>query len=400
MPTDQSLNIEWAAHDKDTLAHTSILKIGGREILSPLQAISSPHHSLTRAEFEKQLRGSKEPYSPLIIAGETLKMTTLESVGYNTDITDDLLKRLIDKKIPNRINLIFPRIPYAYTDANGNKLSPPIINELRASALVGVQLDADASLIIPPMPTGIQRSKDFAMIFERTKVELQTFRSRKEMIGFIPTTDNLELARDMVIEYVRNGCRFFAVDFSGASNQPSLMRTIVRAIRENLKIRIRPRESDEKYYLHVFNIATSKKSVLDVAPISDMIIHPYGVDSTSGVMWGGGSVDDAGKLRYYLTEDYGAYRKTAIVSHGSSCKCSVCRKFTLKEIYSGSVSTVLSRLQEHRLSSYSGEFKKISEKIAESEPAKGYLPYLYTKSEADNEIKKIVEDVKEIRATL
>jgi hypothetical protein len=34
------------------------------------------------------------------------------------------------------------------------------------------------------------------------------------------------------------------------------------------------------------------------------------------------------------------------------------------------------------------------------EPAKGYLPYLYTKSRAEGEIKRIVEDVKEIRAGL
>jgi len=275
-----------------------------------------------------------------------------------------------------------------------------MIDDLRASALVGVQLDADASLVIPPVPTGIQRFRDFSKILERTKVELQTFKAKKEMIGFVTTTKNLELARDMVAEYVKNGCRFFAVDFSGASNQPSLMRTIVRAIRESLKIRKRPKESDEKYYLHVFNAATSRKSILDIAPISDVIIHPYGVDSTSGVMWGGGNVDDPGKLRYYLTDDYGAYRRTAILQHGTTCKCPICRKFDLPELYSGSVPIVLNRLREHRLHSYAGEYKRIGEKIGEVEPAKGYLPYLYTKTAAESDIKRIVEDVKEIRAGL
>lgn len=400
MSADQSVSIEWIAQDQETLAHTSVLRVDGREVQSPLQATTSPHHSLTRGEFEKKLRGIRESYSPLIIAGETLKMMTLEKVGYDTSITDDLLRRLKEKMISNRINLVFPRIPYAYKDLNGNRVPPPVIDELRASALVGVQLDADASLVIPPIPTGIQRRKDFLKIFERTKVELQTFRSKKEMIGFVATTENLELARDMVVDYAKNGCRFFAVDFSGASNQPSLMRTVVRAIRESLKIRKKPRETDEKYYLHVFNAATSKKSVLDVSPLSDVIIHPYGVDSTSGVMWGGGSVDDPGKLRYYLTDDYGAYRKAAILDHGTSCRCPVCKEYSLRELYSGSVSTVLDRLQKHRLHSYAGEYKRISERIGEMEPAKGYLPYLYTKSRAEGEIKRIVEDVKEIRAGL
>jgi hypothetical protein len=397
---DQSLSIEWGAHDQETLAHTSVLRVGGREVLSPLQAAASPHHSLTRGEFEKQLRGVGEPYSSLIIAGETLKMATLANVGYDKSITDDLLSRLKEKMVSDRINLVFPRIPYTFKDTNGNRIPPPMIDELRASALVGVQLDANASLVIPPIPTGIQRTKDFLKIFERTRVELQTFKSKKEMIGFVATTENLELARDMVVEYAKSGCRFFAVDFSGASNQPSLMRTVVRAIRESLRIRKRPRENDEKYYLHVFNVATSKKSVLDIAPISDVIIHPYGVDSTSGVMWGGGSIDNPSKLRYYLTDDYGAYRRGAIVDHGTTCRCPVCKKYGLRELYSGSVSTVLSRLQEHRLHSYAGEYKRIAEKIGEGEPAKGYLPYLYTKSRAETEIKRIVEDVKEIRAGL
>jgi len=124
MPSGKSLSIEWATHDQETLAHTSVLKVGGREILSPLQAAESPHHSLTRGELEKQLRLTREPYSPLIIAGETLKMATLENVGYDKNITDDLLRRLKEKMVQDRINIVFPRIPYSYADVNGNRIPP------------------------------------------------------------------------------------------------------------------------------------------------------------------------------------------------------------------------------------------------------------------------------------
>jgi len=140
-------------------------------------------------------------------------------------------------------------------------------------------------------------------------------KNKKEIVGYIPTTDHLEIVRDLTAAYLKKGVRFFAVDFSGAHNQPSLMRTIVRTIREKLKIKKLAKEKDEKYYLHAFNVATARKSTRDVSPISDIIAQPYGVDSTSSTMWGGGTLD-MNKLRYYNTDDYGAYRRKALSKKG------------------------------------------------------------------------------------
>jgi len=400
MSVDSSLDIEWIAQDPDSLAHITNIKVGGHIAKSPFQAASSPHRSVTRRGLQIQRKISEEPYSPIIIAGETLKLPTLRGVGYDKNVTDDLLNRIKSKMVSEKINITFPRIPSQCTDERGMRINPPEIDDLRASALVGVQLDANADLITPPIPYGIQRWKDFQRLFERTRVEIQTFNTKSEMIGFIPTTDNLQLVRDMVREYAKYGCHFFAVDFSGSSNQPSLIRTIVRAIRESFHIKIRAKEIDEKYYLHIFDVTTSKKSTLPVSSISDLIVHPYGVDSTSGQMWGRNE-DDTSKMRYYLTEDYGAYRMKAIQDHGpSSCECPICKEFTLKELYSGSAPDVYTRLREHRLYSYTTEYRQVAEKISVQESPKGYVSYLGTKTVATREIGKIMEDVGEIRASL
>jgi len=396
----RSLNIEWMSQDAETLAHTCVLRVAGRIVKSPLQAASSPHRSFTKRELQKQSAESIQPYSPLIVAGETLKLKTLQGVGYDREVTDNLLERLKAKVVRDKITLSFPRIPSGCTDENGRRVAPPEVDELRASALVGVQLDANADLITPPMPYGIMRKKDFLRILERTRIELQTFRAKQEMVGFIPTTDNLELVRDMVREYAKHECRFFAVDFSGASNQPSLMRTIVRTIRGSLHIKSTARESDEKYYLHIFDVATSRKSISQIAPISDLIVHPYGVDSTSGQMWGAPVDPDPSKLRYYLTDDYGAYRKKAIIQRRPECRCPVCRAYSIEEMYDGEGRAVLDRLREHRLHSYTTEYREVADRISDQEPARGYVPYLYTKKAADGDIRRILEDVKEIRAGL
>ena len=398
MTLSSNLEIEWIAQDSDTLAHTSALKMDGKKIISPLQAASSPHHSLTRKEFERQMSGGTS-YSPLIIAGENLKYATLVGVGHNKSTTDQLTQRLKDKMIADKINLVYPRIPLTCTNEKGVKCQPPQIDDLRASGIVDVQLEANAHAIIPPIPSGIERLDVFERIFKRTLSEVQTFGAPKEIIGYIPITEKLKLVGDMIKTYVKNDCHFFAVDFSGAPNQPSLMRTTVRTIRESMKISNRAKESTEKYYLHVFDIATNRKSSLDVTSISDLIIHPYGVDSTSSQMWGGGNTS-AENLRYYLIDDYGAYRKKGIKEHGITCSCPVCKGRNTEQIYSGGASIVLNRLKEHRVHSYAKEYRRIAEKIETVDSGKGYQPYLFTKNRATNEIESILRDVNEIKAGL
>jgi hypothetical protein len=393
----QSISIEWPFEDADTLAHTSVLKIDGRQLVSPLKAIQSPHRAVTDKQTAESLSfpGIDPKFSPLFIVGETLKMDTVANVGHDAEVTNSLTKRMKERVIDGRVNLVFPRIPSPKLGSGISQLGP-----LRASALVGIQLEAGASLVIPPMPYGITSRRQFAEILENTKVEIQTFKASKEIIGFIPTTDNLELVRDMAREYVRIGCTVFAIDFSGASNRPSQMRTLVRTIRESLHIRKKAKESDQKYYIHIFDAATSKKSSNEVAPITDILTHPYGVDSTSGVMWGGSNLTDPRKLRYYRADDYGAYRADALASIGTSCNCPTCKKFGVDELYSASFQTVMGRLRTHKRHTYLAECNRISERIANGDATKGYLAYLHTKSSAEAEIDKIVQDVKEIKAGL
>jgi hypothetical protein len=398
----KGVEIEWPAEDIATLAHTSIMKVDGRQLISPLQVVCSPHKSVTATQSSKipSLSERGQAFSPLIIIGETLRFETVDGVGRDEQITDDLSRRMKERMIPGRVNLIFPRVPLAYHPKNGPEFPPPRIDRARASALVWAQLESDASLIIPPLPAGLSSITHFSEILEHTQIEIQTFKASKEIVGFIPTTDHLEIVRDMVQKYIQIGCRVFAVDFSGASNRPSMMRSLVGTIRKSLRIKDRATESNDKYYLHVFDVAANKKSINPITPITDILIHPYGVDSTSGTIWGGGSTKDTDKLRYYRTDDYGAYRPRALARTGIKCGCPVCRKYDLSELYSGSVPVVLGRLQEHRLHASVGECRRISEKIASSEGTKGYLPYLDTKTEAQNEIAKIIEDVREIKASL
>lgn len=397
----KSLEIQWPSEDIDTLAHTSVLKVDGRSVISPLQAVHSPHRSLTSGQSNEipSLRTSEQAYSPLIIVGETLRYDTVTRIGRDADINAALMNRIKGKVVKGRMNIAFTRISQAYHPQEGQEVPAPRIDRLRASALVRVQLEADASLILPPLPTGINSKNQFYEILEHTQIELQTFKVNKEIVGFIPTMNDLALVREMVRQYVKIGCRVFAVDFSGASNRPPLMRMVVGTIRESLRIKTKAREIDEKYYIHVFNVPASRKSDKEVAPLSDILTHPYGVDSTSGVMWGG-NVDDVRKLRYYQTDDYGAYRGSAIGRLGTRCNCPVCKKYGIGGIYSGSVSTVLDKLQTHRLHAYTNECKRISDRINSSDSSKGYLPYLHTKSKVENEVAGIIEDVREIKARL
>jgi hypothetical protein len=396
------MEVEWLLEDSDSLAHASRLRVGGKSALAPLKAeVVSPLHATTKGERTVITRRGKAsaPKPTLAIAGEPLARATLQAVGYSKEATDELIKRLGSRKLVDCINLVYTRIPTRYATKEGVPLPMPPLDDIRASALVDVQIEAGASLVIPPLPSGLSSVALFRRSLERTRVGIQTSSGTQDMIGYVPTTDNLELVRDMVTVYSKLGVRFFAVDFSGASNQPALMRTVVRWIRESLDLKRRSRSRDETYYLHVFNAATSRKSTNQVTPLSDIIIHPYGVDSTSGQMWGGGTLDPE-KLRYYRVLDYGAYRHAALKGETLACECSTCDGTTVSEIYSGPPHTVQERLRVHRVSAYSEECARITESLSATAQTDGYVPYLAKKKTAAPDIARILADVHEIRAAL
>lgn len=396
------MQVEWFLEDSDSLAHASKLRVGGKSALAPLKAeVVSPLHATTRGERALITRKGKtvSPKPTLSIAGEPLARPTLQAVGYSKESTDELIKRLGSRKLVDCINLVYTRIPGRYTTKEGVPLPMPPLDDIRASALVDVQIEAGASLVIPPLPTGLSSASVFRRSLERTRVGVQTSSGSQDMIGYIPTTDNLELVRDMVIQYAKLGVRFFGVDFSGASNQPALMRSVVRWIRESLNLKRKSRSRDETYYLHVFNAATNKKSINEVTPLSDIITHPYGVDSTSGQMWGAGTLDPE-KLRYYRVLDYGAYRKSALRKEPLACQCPICSGSTVAEIYTGSAHAIQERLRVHRVSAYSEECARITESLSAGKPTDMYVPYLAKKQTAAPDIARIMADVREIRAAL
>jgi hypothetical protein len=396
------MDVEWILQDDDSLAHASKLRVRGKSALAPLKAeVVSPARATTRGERELVARrGASGLRKPAIaIAGEPLARSTLDSVGYSKETTDDMIMRLGSRKLADCINLVYTRIPSRYTTTAGIPLPMPPLDEIRASALVDVQIEAGASLVIPPLPSGLSNLGLFRRTLERTRVSVQTATGPEDIIGYIPTTDNLELVRDMITDYARSGVRFFAVDFSGASNQPALMRTVVRWVRERLSLKRRSRERNETYYLHVFNAATAKKSVKDITPLSDIITHPYGVDSTSGQMWGAGKLDPE-KLRYYRVEDYGAYRRTALKGLKLSCSCPTCAGSTVGEIWSGGAHAVQDRLRVHRVSAYAEECTRITAGLSATKSDERYVPYLVKKTTAAPDIARILTDVREIRAAL
>lgn len=378
------MTVIWTSEDKfDTLGHVSELTVDGMKI-------TGPHHAMTSRDEDifKRYKSPSLPKNGFAIAGEFLVKSTLENVGHAAGATDALLERLKAKMLGNRPNLLYTRIPATY-DVNGHIIPVNSIDELQASALVGVQLDADASMILPPIPTGVQSIKTFEKVFERTTVEIQTFKEEKEIMGYIPKTDNLELVRDMVQAYVKAGIRVFGVDFGGASNCPATMRTLLRSIRQNLKIKkLVGENSDKNYYIHAFNVSSNKKSVNPVSPVADVLTHIYGVDSTSGVMWGGGKLE-MDKLRYSIMDSYGAYRLNSLEANNISCP---------SNLRAGGVVTVMEKLRLDRTIKYAAECQSISDKINAADTTDGYAPYVKNKKWAEQEAKKILLDIKEIKA--
>jgi hypothetical protein len=414
------MEIEWLAEDLQTLAHTSKLTISGKSAVTPQVAqtsLQAPPQTLTKVPpqaskvaqvaspqradtlTEQDTFGFEIPKNALVVVGESLTRQTVGGLGKSAETTDALISRLKSKVVPDRINLVYPRVPFGSDASDHTSLPIPPLSRHQIAALVDVQLEVDGPFVIPPLQSGLDNLKQFEIALDRTIVSVQTFRSSKEIVGYFPRMEAIDIIPDMVEKYVKAGVHFFAVDLAGASNAPSQMRMIVFHIRQRLKIGKRSGEKSEKYYLHVFNVATARKSIQPVAPISDIITHPYGVDSTSGVMWGGGQLETP-KLRYYSTSDYGHYRPAALGKLAKSCSCPTCSGSSFKEIYSAPAHAVFRRLRRHRLFAYAEECGRISERINAGEPVKSYWPYLTTKPAAASDIAKIMRDVKEIRANL
>lgn len=377
--------VEWLYNDgMDTLGHVGKLELDGIKSLSP-------QHALTKKDVDVVESISKPVpilKDNIAVAGEMLSLSALEGVGRDANITDSLTKRLTSKLVPGRINLVYPRISSAY---NLNDTIVPVnsIDDLQASALAGAQLEAGANGVLPPLPNGIKSYAIFERVLERTNIEIQTFRKEKEIIGLIPKTDALDLIPLMVKRYVKLGVRVFAIDFSSSPLPRSLVRTTVRAIRESLKIKRANEPVDKHYYLHAFNVAVNVKSIQSVAPITDILAHAYGIDSTSGVMWGGGKLE-LDKLRYYNTADYGAYRL------GGANKYGVAVPFEVPQSPVAAYET----LRAHRIIDYVRDCKdNISERISNGESSRSYAAYLAAKERPKKEVKNILSDIKEIKAS-
>jgi len=378
------MNLEWIAEDSGkTLAHAAKLSLNGITSISPLHALTSKDLQIaSKTGVLKSLNDTN-----IIVSGESLAYNTFNGAGTNRSITDALFSRLKGKMVPDKINLLFTRIPKAH-NVNGSIINVERVADLQAAGLVGIQLEANASAILPPLNSGLSSYAVFKTVYERTKTEIQTFRKEKEIIGYIPTTNELGLIPKIVKEYVKDGVRFFAVDFSSSPLNRWLIRTVVRAIRDELKIKGKAGEkTDKQYYLHVFDVSPNKKTISPVAPITDVLAHAYGVDSTSGVIWGGGNLIKE-NLRYFNMQDYGAYQLKSLEKFGISHN---------RQLTEGSAIQVYEKLRTHKLIGYKNECQNISKTIS-SNADSGYAPYILSKTRADKIATNILMDVQEIKA--
>ncbi len=377
--------VQWISTDtKNTLAHISEIELNGKKA-------SFPQHALTYNDFEtfeKTGNENKIPPQSINIAAEALSYSVFHDVGHDAEATDVLLKRLKTKLMGGRINFVYPRIPNRVT-INDAEITIREIDDLQASAMVGIQLDLNPDVIIPPIPNEIQQKMMFDRILERTINEKKLFGSDTELLGLIPKTNTLDLIPLIVNDYVKAGVRHFAMDFSGATLPRANLRTAVRAIRESLKIRWDNKiPEDKQYTFHIFNAASSIKSPSAVTPITDLLTHAYGVDTTSGVIWGGGKLVKE-KLRYYNTNDYGAYRLDSAEKLGIKLP---------SKIESANATVAYKHLRVNRIVSYAKECTAVSERVANEQDEKGYAAYLLNKEKATERVNAVLMDIREIRA--
>lgn len=376
--------VEWLYNEElNTLGHVSKLKLDGRNSISP-------QHALTIQDMDAFTTANVKTTSDNIcISGESIDYSTFQGLGKQATVTDALTKRLQHKIIPNRINFVYGRIP---SDYNVNNSIHPVltVDDLQASALVGVQLEVNASAIIPPIPNGLRSYKTFKRVLDRTKIEIQTFNKEKEIIGLIPKTDHLDLIPSMIKDYEKLDVKIFAIDFCGAYLPRALIRTTVRAIRETKKIKNKKEPKDKHYYLHIFDSASCVKTTSPTTAITDILTHAYGVDSTSGVMWGGGKLD-RNKLRYYNMTDYGAYNIGRMNEFG------VTAPFEIPDV----ATRAYKILRAHRIIDYTNDCKtNITEKISNGDQTNNYASYLNSKTRATEQVNNILLDIKEIKARI
>lgn len=378
------MTIDWLYHDDtNTLARVSEIELNDRKAVFPQHALTHSDYNIF-SELGQEDKISKEE---MVVVGEPLNQNTLEGVGHEAQVTNALFSRLKEKIVKGKINFVYPRIPNTIKQGN-NLMAIEKIDDLQASALVGIQLDLGASAIIVPVPNNINQKKAFDRIFERTINERKTFNSDKEIIGLIPKTDAIDIIPSIIKDYIKEGVRHFAIDFSGATVPRAHLRQAVRAIRECLKIKNGNVSKEKQYTLHAFNVSFAVKSQSEISPITDILTHVYGVDSTSGVIWGGGKIEKE-KLRFYNTTDYGAYRLKNIDNYNISLP---------KNILQGNPVIVYKKLKVNRIIAYQDECKKVSSRIAEQDLSKGYSAYINTKDRAKEIVKKAIFDVKEIKA--
>lgn len=376
------MELEWIAEDttKETLAHASMLEINGKKTTSPQQLLTSRDHEM--------LGDDPRFKNNIALCPEFLEFATFQGVGHDTQATNAFIKRMELRKQPGKINIVYARIPNGFM-VNGVRHPFVGIDQFQASGLVNAQIEAEADVIIPPLPTGISSMEQFEMVMDRTVVENQTAAKERPLVGYIPTTDEIPLAREMVKYYLKKGVKFFGIDYSGSHLNRSLTRVVVSTLREMLKIKRKVGENtDKQYYLHVFDVASCKKSPGPVTSIADVLSYAYGVDSTSGVIWGGGILVKE-KLRLYNMSDYGAYQLGTLDRYNLAAP---------KEVQNASAQVAYKLLRKMRLMDTKHEDQKIVEKIMDGRPSFGYGPYLAQKDKADPLVKNIFKDVKEIQA--
>jgi hypothetical protein len=377
------MNLEWIAEDfTDTIGHATKLELEGIKSLSPYHTVTA--RDLDLANRLHSIDAFKN--SNMVLAGEALSYQTFSGVGSNSVITNELFKRITAKVVKNKINLVHLRVPSSY-DIGTTTINVGRVSDFQVSGIVGVQLEANASAVIPPVNQGISQFPEFQRIYQRTKVEIQTFRKEKEIMGYIPTTKSLDIVQRMIEQYIKDDIRIFGVDFSSSPLNRWLLRTVVSNIRRNLKIKGKVGENkDKQYYLHVFDVTSSKKSALPISPITDVLTHTYGVDSTSGVMWGGGKlVKD--KLRYFNMQDYGAYQINTLDGEGVRYD---------RTLISGNASEVYDKLRVHKNVNYIKECDNIIQTL-NGNTNSGYAPYVLSKVRASKQVREALLDVQEIR---
>lgn len=380
------MNIEWIAEDDvSTIGHASKLQLNGNTVFSPLHMLTS--RDLLIADKHRRLSelGNNEIY----VAGKSLGYSELKEVGTNPDVLETLRKDLSNKMLYGKLNIVFQRVPSGHTVRN-TRIDVKSLDDFQTAGLVDIQLELKAPVIVPPEYSEISSLKQAQSIYERTKTEVQTYNTNTEIMGFIPSTHDLRLASEMVKTYVKDGIRFFGIDFSGSPLSRFMLRTVVSAIRTSLKIKGKTgeRNSDKQYYLHVFDISANQKSASRISAITDILTHIYGVDSTSGVVWGGGKMVK-GNLRYFDFSTYGAIQAKALASLGM---------INAENLVSGSTLDAYEKLRTQKNIDYGLESKKITSLL--SKESDSYKNFLGNKTNATDRIRSALTDVVEIKSRI